>query len=123
MTPDEIKRLFPNASRSTILRNLGGLPAETGERQEPASLVSQASGHQSRPKRLAKGRVRIRIGLIRVSCHELDYDGLVSACKPLRDAIAASLHIDDGDARIRFSYAQLQCGGRPGVIVKIEKEP
>src|ERR1700678_2601938 len=111
ISSSELKKLFPNASRSTILRNLGGLPAEAGERQESPELVVQTQGNQGRPKRVAKGRVRIRVGLVRVSCQELDYDGLVSSCKSLRDAIAAGLGIDDGDARIKFSYGQLQSAG------------
>src|SRR5580693_3553166 len=121
-TPDEIRKLFPHASKSTILRNLvGGLPAEAGKLQEPPALVSETSGNKSRPKRMARGRIQIRVGLVRVSCHELDYDGLVSSLKSLRDAISTSLGIDDGDARIKFAYSQLQSGGRRGVIVTIER--
>lgn len=50
----------------------------------------------------------------------LDDDNATAACKPLRDAIAESLGIDDGDSRIRWEYSQSETKGEQGVIVKIE---
>ena len=49
-----------------------------------------------------------------------DDDNLIASIKPLRDAIAASIGIDDGDKRIAFQYQQLQTKGREGVLVHIE---
>jgi hypothetical protein len=66
-----------------------------------------------------------RIGLCVVSNRELDaHDNLRSACKPLVDAITASLgYASDSDARLRWEYGQLVSNGRPGVIVSIAIEP
>lgn len=41
--------------------------------------------------------------------------------KALRDAIARSLAIDDGDPRIRFAYEQAVAVGPEGTIVMIQK--
>ena len=50
----------------------------------------------------------------------LDDDNNVASCKPLRDAIAASIGIDDGDSRIKWEYGQIETRGQQGVMVKIE---
>lgn len=46
----------------------------------------------------------------------MDDDGLSAAFKHVRDAVAAYLGIDDGDPRIRFTYAQ----ARGAAAVRIE---
>jgi len=53
----------------------------------------------------------------------LDDDNLSGGLKALRDAIAASLGLDDGDARIRFEYSQHLTTGKPGTLVRIETQP
>jgi hypothetical protein len=50
----------------------------------------------------------------------LDDDNLSGGLKWLRDAIARSLGIDDGDRRIKFECAQAITSGREGTVVKIE---
>lgn len=50
----------------------------------------------------------------------LDDDNAVASLKPLRDAVARTIGLDDGDKRIRFQYAQAQTSGRKGVSVVIE---
>lgn len=49
----------------------------------------------------------------------LDDDNLIGGCKALRDAIAGSLGIDDGDKRIRFEYSQQVTSGPVGTAVRI----
>ena len=50
---------------------------------------------------------------------KLDDDNFVGACKHLRDAIAASLGLDDGDPRLRWEYGQHETHGVEGVSVTI----
>lgn len=68
-----------------------------------------------------KGSVEVVVTLIACRRRELDDDGNVASQKPLRDAIAGSLGIDDADRRIRFEYGQCETRAGKGVIVKIEK--
>lgn len=49
-----------------------------------------------------------------------DDDNVVSSCKQIRDAVAESLRIDDGDPRIKFQYNQIRTEGSEGVNVIIE---
>lgn len=72
-------------------------------------------------QRQRKGRVAVRVTLIACRHRELDSDSAVFALKPLRDAVAASLGIDDADARIAWDYGQVVSRGEPGVIVRIEQ--
>ena len=90
---------------------------EAGQRkQTPVRALVQ--GVQKRQK--GKGGVEIIVSLITCRRRELDDDGNVAALKPLRDAVAESLGIDDGDKRIKFEYGQLETKSSEGVIVKIE---
>lgn len=57
------------------------------------------------------------IGLRRIP---LDDDNFNGGCKALRDAIAASLGVDDGDKRLVWQYGQLQSRGHEGYLVRIE---
>jgi hypothetical protein len=50
----------------------------------------------------------------------LDSDNFASACKILRDQIANSLNIDDGDKNITWQYGQVHSTGEEGVLVRIE---
>lgn len=63
---------------------------------------------------------RLVVSLIGLRRRTLDDDNFNGACKHLRDAIAASLHMDDGDKAFRWQYQQLPTNGREGVIVQIE---
>ena len=48
-------------------------------------------------------------------------DNLEAGCKWLRDAIANSLGIDDGDARVTWQYGQVETRGETGAVVTIEE--
>lgn len=63
---------------------------------------------------------RLVVSLIGLRRRTLDDDNFNGACKHFRDAIAASLGIDDGDKRICWQYQQLQTKGREGVLVRVE---
>lgn len=75
-------------------------------------------GVQKRQTR--KGSVAIIVTLITCRRRECDDDGNVAALKPLRDAIAEGLGLDDGDKRIRWEYGQIETRGKCGVIVNIQ---
>ena len=51
----------------------------------------------------------------------LDDDNLAGALKPLRDAIAASAGLDDGDPRIRWQCGQVRTDWEEMVVVTLEK--
>lgn len=88
------------------------LPQHHGRRPAPRKDAPQAG----RPLRLV-------VSLIGLRARTLDDDNYVGACKHLRDAIAATLGLDDGDKRISWQYQQLQTKGREGVLVHIEVIP
>jgi hypothetical protein len=58
------------------------------------------------------------IGLRRIPLDDDNFSG--SSIKQIRDAIAESLGLDDGDKRLRWQYQQCQTAGAEGLIVKIE---
>ena len=85
------------------------IPQPTGRRIAPPADTAQAG----RARRLV-------VSLIGLRRRTLDDDNYVGACKHLRDDIAASLGIDDGDKRIIWQYGQQHTQGREGVLVHIE---
>lgn len=95
---------------------LGGLPAAQPKYRGPRAAPPENGLQTVWPRSVVVSLVCCRRRL-------LDDDNLSGGCKALRDAIAASLGIDDGDKRIRFEYHQVITTGRPGVIVKIEVLP
>ena len=118
MTRNEITQRYPHASESFIRRNLDVCPVAPRVGQQ-AALRPLDKGIQKRQK--GKGSVAIVVSLISCRRRELDDDGNVAALKPLRDAIAESLGLDDADKRIRFEYGQLETRTEQGVIVKISR--
>jgi hypothetical protein len=50
----------------------------------------------------------------------LDDDNLVGSLKPIRDAVAKWLGVDDGDKRVRWECGQVETHGATGVSVKVE---
>lgn len=117
MTADEVKKLFPYASPSTIARNrdpVPGLPDTQRKRAKEPALVG-------RPRKRQRGApgLAICVEIISLRKRLLDSDNLVGGGKALRDAIAASLGLDDGDRRVKWNYHQLLTNGTPGTIVNI----
>lgn len=75
--------------------------------QKPVARKSRARG------------VVICVTIISLRKRQLDSDNCVSAQKQLRDAIAKSIGLDDGDKRFRWEYEQCVTSGRTGTIVRI----
>jgi hypothetical protein len=111
MNPD-----FKNASESFKRLNphlLGGIPP-TQPKPDGRRNLAPAYAPQ-------KGRARsVVVSLVGCRRRKLDDDNFVGACKHLRDAIAASLGLDDGDPCLRWEYSQHETRGAEGIMVKIQ---
>lgn len=104
-----------------VVPGVGEQPPRPLERTVQAKQRSQGrvvGGHK--PRMLECGsKDQIAVTLIAVRQKRLDDDNLAGGFKALRDAIAESLGIDDGDERIEWIYRQ-QVGPKPhGTIVMI----
>ena len=121
MTHDQLtaKGFFLQPDGSWSKRPPVGAVAPSVSQQAPLRPLEQSI--QKRAK--GKGSVEVVVSLISCRRRELDDDGNVASLKPLRDAIAATLGLDDADKRIRFEYSQLETRGEQGVIVKVTKQP
>lgn len=89
------------------------------EASKPEPDTKQALDGGLSPQAEVQSRLEI---LVRMCSHRrrlLDDDNLVGAFKPLRDEIARTVGIDDGDARIKFECYQRKTTGDEEVIVEI----
>jgi hypothetical protein len=103
-------------SQADILR-MGAVGCTQLQRDKTRALDSKRKSRQDGPI-----EVVAVVTIIRLGYKEFDDDNLSAGCKPLRDAIAATLGVDDGDKRIWWRYAQaLITDGRTGTIVKIDQ--
>lgn len=64
----------------------------------------------------------IQVDLIAFVRRRCDDDNITSGCKPLRDAIAATLVLDDGDPRLTFRVHQVVGPGPEGTLVMVTVE-
>jgi len=109
---------FPHASKAFRKLNphlfgVGGLPPAQPKRRGRRPAPQTARDEKAGPRRVV-------VSLVCFRRRALDDDNLSGGCKWLRDAIAASLGLDDGDSRLRFEYFQTLTTGRQGVAVKID---
>lgn len=65
---------------------------------------------------------RITVSIIVLCRRRRDDDNLAGGCKHLRDAIAKTLGVDDGDDRVRWQYGHMETRGKVGTLVRIEIE-
>lgn len=104
-------------ARSPELRSVLG----TVDTPKPQSKARPTLGQRPRYSPSRTSRLACVVTLIRVGKGTLDGDNLQAAFKPLRDAIANTLELDDGDSRIEWQYRQIGAGeAETGTIVKIE---
>ena len=111
MNPD-----FKNASESFKRLNphlMGALSAPQPQRDRRRELAPADAPQKSRPRSVV-------VSLVGFRRRALDDDNFVGACKHIRDAIAASLGLDDGDPCLRWEYSQHETRGADGVMVKIQ---
>lgn len=101
--------------QAAMRQPMGGL-AHTEPEQGKIPALACGSSKQKRRK---KGVVECIVSIVSYRSRLLDDDNLQGGAKPLRDAIAETLHIDDGDPRIRFEYDQIETRGSTGTQVLI----
>lgn len=106
--PENIKKLNPHLF-------VGGVG-------KPFSQPNLAQALDRSRKAGKAGAVCLVISLIRFGRRSLDSDNLAGGLKPLRDAIAQTLGVDDGAACIRWEYGQVETQGQQGTMVKIESK-
>jgi hypothetical protein len=106
---ETIKRLNPNL----FVRRVD---SEISEPDPRRALVEDVQAREKSSRCVA-----YRVVLVAHRKRLVDDDNNVAGCKPLRDAIAETLRIDDGDERIQWEYGQVKTSGTGGVFVIIEK--
>lgn len=94
-------------------------PRAVGAAPHPIRKPDSASA-LDRGGSIRKGSTgRLVVGIISFRHRTVDGDNLIGGAKPLRDAIAESCGLDDGDRRITWEYSQCHTTGPEGVIVCI----
>lgn len=94
---------------------VGAVEANRPERPPIQTL----DGRLQEPTGSEKG-VAVSITVVAFRRRLLDaHDAVAYACKPLTDAIAESLGVDDADRRLHWEYHQLKTTGPEGTIVLI----
>ena len=115
---------------SRVRRVEAGQPEPNGgptlEREAPApegrSTGMGTGGNAKRSRTVSPAGGVVVVTMLALLRREFDeHDNLRASLKPLVDAIAGSLGVQDNDARVRWQYAQQRTAGRPRVIVLIEK--
>lgn len=107
---ESIKRLNPDVF------GVGAVPPAKPKRDGRREPSSPDANEKRGPRRL----VVSLIGFRRIP---LDDDNFNGSCKHVRDAIAASFGLDDGDKRFIWQYSQQHTRGEEGILVRIEIEP
>lgn len=113
LTDEQFRAILERPAIRAANPALGGVESSQ-QPKPPRALERNAQAKQSRERSLA-----VCVQIIGLRRRRLDDDNFAAGAKPLRDAIAASLAIDDGASAIRFEYAQAQTEGPEGTIVRI----
>lgn len=118
MTREQLKAKFPHASEAFITANasVGGLGTPKLQHNPRPPL-----GHSSKKQKGGKRGLVAVITIIKCGPGCADDDNIGTGAKPLRDAIATSLGVDDGDKRLRWQYRGLDSSGPTGTLVIIQR--
>lgn len=112
---------FPHASKAFKAKNPhlfgSNLGALDRDQRKPSQVSPLDRGHATRQSR--KNRLGICVEITAFRRRLLDNDNLIAGCKALRDAIAHSLGLDDGDPRIDWQYRQVVTSQEPGTLVRV----
>src|SRR5215475_8071437 len=105
ISSESIRKLNPH-----LFSDAGGVHRDGGKPARQETLVRRI--------KKSKGSVSCicEVSLIAFRRTEADDDGNISALKWLRDAIAATLGIDDGDKRVRWKYSSIVTTGKQETI-------
>ena len=105
-----------------LFDSLGRVRSDVGKPQAGPALVKGPADAKRSPRGLAGGGPYFRVAIVVFRLRRADGDNLYGrATKGLRDAIAASLELDDRDDLIEWEYDQVQTRGRTGTLVRIER--
>jgi hypothetical protein len=118
VTREQLKAKFPYATEAFLARNCdisGGL---AGPERKPDPLPPLVK----RPKvqRSGKSRLVVIVTIIAFRNRFLDDDNIGAGAKSLRDCVATSLGVDDGDKRIKWEYGFVQSAGREQTLVLMQ---
>lgn len=102
-------------------RNPEVFGSSVGAVEQPKRERSAGAALERQPKGQHRGKNSVGVVVEIIACrHRLfDDDNSCAGLKPIRDAIARSLGVDDGDKRIRWCYGQCRTDGDEGTIVRI----
>lgn len=106
-------------SEATKRRNPNLFNPRGLEAGQPESTPAQALVRSHSKQKRGKTGVGVCVSLTAIRRRLLDDDNNVGSFKPLRDAIAETLGIDDGSDRITWRYFQQQTSGHECVAVLI----
>ena len=127
MSRSEFSKSVLNQANETVrklnpeLFGLGGLQPKVAQQKVERALDGKSSGRQAGGHGMDRHGPYVRVALISFRARELDRDNLIGGLKPLRDAIARWLGLDDSDRVIEWEYGQQVTKGRHGTAVRIEK--
>ena len=116
------KRLNPDLFSAGHTPRLGAVGA--AEHREPARTLEREAPARRRCKAVVDkgGRTATTITMTAHLHRDMDDDNLANALKPLRDAIADWLGVDDGDKSLRWECGQVRTFSDEGVSVRILKK-
>lgn len=121
LTPGEIKRMFPNASKSTLSANETHTQPQLPD-PEPKPKPRRALEHSLPGKEESLPRVTVRFIGYRV--RPIDPDNFAGSCKDLLDGLRhAALIRGDEPWRIRFETEQCKVAHYAQEKTVIEIEP
>jgi len=109
----KLRERIAKADREQNIRPVARLSTPKRERDD-VGATTKGDAHEDR------GTRGVVISFVCFRSRPCDDDNLQFGCKWLRDAIANSLGIDDGDKRLRWQYQQLKTDGPEGVSVTIQ---
>jgi len=111
---ESVRRLNPHLY--TELSEVGGVQPKKRKQNPLASLEGRA-----RRSKTGVCKVECIVTFVNHRSRLLDDDNLISGFKVLRDVVARSIGIDDGDSRLLWQYHQLETKGAEGTLVIIER--
>jgi hypothetical protein len=109
----KLRERIAKADREQNIRPVARLPAAKRQCDDVGDATKGDANEGGSPRRVV-------ISFVCFRTRTCDDDNLQFGCKWLRDAIATSLGIDDGDKRLRWQYQQLKTDGPEGVTVTIQ---
>lgn len=89
--------------------------AGTERKQDPVPVLDPGKKTRARSKR----GVVVCVTIIVLGNRFLDDDNVCAGCKSLRDEIAKTLGVDDGDKRVKWEYGFAQTAGPEQTLVRI----